>query len=122
MARILFVDDDPDTLETFSAAVKVLGHQAILAKNGQEGFYVAVEQSPDLIFIDMSLTDMNGLELIKDLGEQDITRHIPTLMLSATPEADVSENAIAAGAKAYLSKPVRLQSLLEIIQKYANHT
>jgi CheY-like chemotaxis protein len=122
MARILFVDDDPDTLETLTAAVKVLGHQAILAKNGQEGFYVAVEQSPDLIFIDMSLTDMNGLELVKDLGEQDITRHIPTLMLSATPEADVSAHAIAAGAKAYLSKPVRLQSLLEVIQKYANHS
>lgn len=122
MARILFVDDDPDTLETLTVAMKVLGHQAILAKNGQEGFYVAVEQSPDLIFIDMSLADMNGLELIRDLGEQDITRHIPTLMLSATPEADVSEHAIAAGAKAYLSKPVRLQSLVEVIQKYANHS
>jgi CheY-like chemotaxis protein len=120
MARILFVDDDPDTLETLTAAVKVLGHQAILAKNGQEGFYVAVEQSPDLIFIDMSLTDMNGLELVKDLGKQDITSHIPTLMLSASPEADVSEHAIAAGAKAYLSKPIRLQSLMEAIQKYTN--
>jgi CheY-like chemotaxis protein len=122
MARILFVDDDPDTLETLTAAVKVLGHQAILAKNGQEGLCAAIEQSPDLIFIDMSLTDMNGLELVKSLKQQDATRHIPTLMLSANPEAAVSEHALAAGAKAYLSKPVRLQSLMEAIQKYTNHT
>ncbi len=121
MARILFVDDDPDTLETLTAAVSVLGHQALLAKDGREGLFIAVEQRPDLIFIDMSLTDMNGLELIKDLGRQNTTSHIPTLMLSASPEMDVSEHAIAAGAKAYISKPVRLQSLMDVIQKYTNH-
>jgi CheY-like chemotaxis protein len=119
MARILFVDDDPDTLETLNAAVRVLGHQALLAKDGREGFSIATDQRPDLIFIDLSLTDMNGLDLVKDLVKQNTTSQIPTLMLSASPEMDVSEQAIAAGAKAYISKPVRLQSLMDVIQKYS---
>ncbi|HEX9028347.1 MAG TPA: response regulator [Anaerolineales bacterium] len=119
MARILFVDDDPYTLETLTKAVQIFGHQALLAGNGQDALVLAAEQSPDLIFLDMSLPDMDGIDLTGLLIAQESTAHIPVLILSAGPEADAGEQAKAAGARAYLSKPIRLQTLLDAIQEYA---
>ena len=120
MARILFVDDDPYTLETLTKAVEVLGHQALLAASGSEGLRVAAEQAPDMIFTDMHLTDMDGLTLVGKLRDQESTAKIPVVVLSASPYADAVEQAQEAGAKAYYNKPIRLQTLLEVIQEFTN--
>ena len=64
MARILFVDDDPHTLEILGKAVEVFGHQAIWASDGQAALRIASEQSPDIIFVDLSLPDIDGLALL----------------------------------------------------------
>jgi DNA-binding response OmpR family regulator len=119
MARILFVDDDPFTLETLMHAVELFGHQAILASTGEDARAIAHEQKPDLIIVDMMLSDMEGVDLVQSLHDCDETSQIPMLMLSASPELDATERAKAAGARAYINKPVRLQALLDTIQKYA---
>jgi CheY-like chemotaxis protein len=118
MACILFVDDDPFTLETLAKAMEVFGHQALLASTGEEGLEIAAGQSPDLIFSDMSLPDMDGLTLVKALKESAATAQIPVMILSASPEIDAVEVAKAAGATAYLNKPIRLQNLLNIIDEF----
>lgn len=118
MARILFVDDDPLTLETLTKAVEVFGHQAFLATTGKEGLAIAGEQSPDLIFTDMSLQDMDGLALVAALKSNQATAAIPVFILSASPVLDAVDLAKAAGAATYLNKPIRLQTLMDIIQEY----
>lgn len=118
MARVLFVDDDPFTLETLTKAVEVFGHQALSAHNGREGLDLAAGESPDLIFTDMRLPDMDGLTLVTELKAQPETAQIPVLVLSASPVLDAVERAKAAGARDYLNKPIRLQALLDIIQQY----
>ncbi len=120
MARILFVDDDPFTLETLTKAVEVFGHQALLADNGKTGLDLAAMQSPDLIFTDMRLPDMDGLTFVRKLQEQPATTRIPVLVLSASPDLDAVEMARSAGAKDYINKPIRLQALLDIIQQYTS--
>jgi CheY-like chemotaxis protein len=120
MARILFIDDDPLTLETLTKAVEVFGHQALLAPNGKEGLVMAAKQSPDLIFTDMSLHDIDGLELVKKLKAKPATAHIPVLILSASPELGAVEVTKAAGAEAFLNKPIRLQDLLDIINSHTS--
>jgi CheY-like chemotaxis protein len=118
MASILYVDDDPYTLETLSRASQVIGHQAYVAGSGEEGIKIAAERIPDLIFTDLNLTDMDGLMLIERLNERAATAQIPVFILSASPEEDIINRAQAAGAKAYLNKPVRLQTLMDIIRDY----
>lgn len=122
MARILFIDDDPFTLETLTKAVEVFGHQALLANTGKEGLESAMHESPDLIFTDMSLPDMDGLALVNQLKSNPTIANIPVLVLSASPVLDAIELAKAAGAADYLTKPIRLQTLLEIIELYSNPT
>jgi CheY-like chemotaxis protein len=118
MARILFIDDDPLTLQTLKKSVELFGHQAILANSGSEALALAAEQSPDLIMTDMSLPDMDGLALIKLFQQEPILKDIPMVMLSASPELDASHLALAAGAREFLAKPVRLQTLQQVIQRY----
>ncbi len=118
MARILFIDDDPFTLETLTKAVQVFGHQALLAGTGEEALVIAREQAPDLIFTDLMLPDMNGLTLVRRLREQTVTAETPILVLSASPVLDAVERTEAAGANGYLNKPIRLQTLLDIIQDF----
>lgn len=120
MARILFVDDDPYTLETLGKAVEVFGHQPLWATNGQEAMQAASQQDPDIIFLDMSLPDIGGIELIGKLRGVVSLTDTPILVLSASPELDAAELALKAGAQAYLNKPIRLQTLLDTIQQHTS--
>lgn len=117
MAIILFVDDDPLTLKTLTKAVDILGHHAILAGSGKEALSIAEEQSPDIIITDLMLPDMNGINLVKQLNKKDTTDNIPIYILSASPELDAVDHAHKAGAVAYLNKPIRIQTLLDIIDE-----
>ena len=118
MATILFVDDDPFTLETLKKSVLLFGHEAVLASSGGEALTLAATRSPDLILTDMRLPDMDGLTLVKQLKQDAITKDIAVVVLSASAEMDIAELARAAGAKDFLSKPVRLNTLQEVIQRY----
>lgn len=120
MVRLLFVDDDPYTLETLTKAAEVLGHQALMASNGRQAYQVATEQLPDLIFVDMRLSDTDGASLINLLQTQESLANVPMFILSASPAEDVESRSQAAGARAYLNKPIHLQTLLELIQEYTS--
>ena len=119
MARILFVDDDPNTLLTLSKSAQILGHQALSAHSGQEALDLATSQSPDLIVTDMRLPDVDGLMLIRRLRQDVRTAEIAIVVLSASPEFDAAELACMAGANEFIAKPVRLQTLQDTIERYA---
>jgi len=120
MARILFVDDDPHTLETLDKSAQLFGHQAIIAKSGEEALKLAVAQSPDLIMTDMMLPDMDGLALLDQLRQNDATASIPVVVLSASAEMDIAQLSEQAGADSFLSKPVRLQTLQNVFERYTS--
>ncbi|HBX69137.1 MAG TPA: two-component system response regulator [Chloroflexi bacterium] len=117
MARILFVDDDPLTLETYSTIISYFGHEVLLAANGGDALEVAVQESPDMMVLDMNMPDMHGFDLLRKLRKNPLTAHLPAVMVSASPEA-FADGAIAAGAQEFRSKPVRPDDLLALIEKY----
>jgi CheY-like chemotaxis protein len=118
MARILFVDDDPLTLETLKRSVELFNHQAIQASSGSQARQLAEDSLPDLILTDMRLPDMDGLSLVKALKGNPATAAIPIVVLSASVEADVADVCRAAGAEEFVPKPVRLQALQDLIARY----
>jgi CheY-like chemotaxis protein len=119
VARILFVDDDPNTLMTLSRSVQIYGHTALQAHSGQEALDLATGQTPDLIMTDMRLPDMDGVSLIRGLRQDERTAGIAIVVLSASPEFDAADLTRAAGADEFLSKPVRLQVLQDVIERFA---
>ncbi len=118
MALVLFVDDEIDTLLMLKKGVEICGHRAITATTGAEAVRQILEHHPDLIFVDMQLQNMSGLDLVHNLKQDPQLSNFPVIMLSAGPELDASDQARAAGAREYLLKPVRLQTLLDVIDKY----
>jgi CheY-like chemotaxis protein len=120
VACVLFVDDDPYTLEMLDKSVQILGHKALLANSGKEALELAATGSPDLIVTDMRLPDMDGLALLSQLKQGFATAQIPVVILSAGPELDAVKMSQAAGAGDYLEKPIRLQTLQEAIERFTS--
>lgn len=118
MARILFIDDDPLTLETLRRSAEIFGHEAVLANSGEQARTLISEEVPDLIMTDMMLPDTDGLSLVKDLKRNPSAAAIPVVMLSASPEIDASQLAMEAGVEEFLAKPIRLQTLQDVIERY----
>ena len=120
MALILFVDDEALTLTLLSQAAAILGHDSVTTENGQEAVRIAEERAPELILLDMNLKGTNGIEVTKALRNNPKTSAIPVLILSAGPGNQTAELVAASGADAYLSKPIRLQTLIEVIREYTD--
>jgi CheY-like chemotaxis protein len=119
MARILFVDDDPLTLETLKRSVELFEHEAILASSGGEAQALVAIQPPDLIITDMMLQDMDGLSLVRHFKDNPSVANIPVVVLSAT-EVDAGDLSLAAGAEEFLTKPIRLQDLQDVIKRHTS--
>lgn len=122
MARILFIDDDPMTLETLKRSIELFGHQAILASSGEQALSLVAEQPPDLIMTDMNLPDTDGISLVKQFKADPKIAAIPIVILSASPEIDATEISLTAGAEEFLTKPVRLDKLQTVIERYTNNS
>lgn len=121
MALLLFLDDEPDTLRTLEKAVQLLGHKACLAHNSRQAIDFVLQQPPDLIFVDMQLGETDGLSVVRELCEPGSpAAAIPIVMLSAGGQWDAPSRARQAGVEAYLLKPIRLQTLLETIEKFVS--
>ena len=118
MARILFVDDDTGSLETLSRATEILGHEPVTATSGDQALLLANSQSFDLIFSDIQLQDIDGFQLLQRLQENNDSINVPIFILSASPAIDTVERSLAAGATSYIAKPLRLDTLEEIIAEY----
>jgi CheY-like chemotaxis protein len=120
MARILFVDDDPLTLETYSHIIGFYGHDVLIESTAEQALKTASEEMPDLLVLDMNLPDLHGFDLLRRLRKNTKTAEIPAVMVSASPNA-LAKSAVEAGAQEFRSKPVLPDELLAIIDKYTSN-
>jgi CheY-like chemotaxis protein len=87
------------------------------AGHGQIGLELAREHRPDLILLDLHLPDLPGEDVLERLKLDEATKGIPVVVLSADAKRD-REPLLAAGASAYLTKPVALRRLLEVVDRF----
>lgn len=104
-ARILAVDDVPANLDVLIAALETEKFSVLVATDGTSALEVAARELPALILLDVSLPDLDGIEVCRRLKAQDDTRDIPVIFLTA----DTSEERLIAGFQAgavdYVTKP-----------------
>ena len=110
MAKILIVDDEHMTTEMLGTFLRIIGHESLDAYSSKQAWDKLAYEQPDAILLDIMLPDVNGLDMCRQLRKNPATMNLPIIMISAyapplTKEAD------AAGANAYLVKPINLQSL-----------
>lgn len=113
MAKILIVDDDGDLRTLLGLCFLRRGHNIVVANNGAEGLNCVAAHAPDLLVTDLNMPVMDGLELLRRLranGHHDL----PVIVLTA--RSDQRPAATAAGADAFLVKPVPLRELAEVAE------
>jgi two-component system, OmpR family, phosphate regulon response regulator PhoB len=115
--KVLFVEDDPTVAQMYRLKLELDGYQVVMAKDGEEGLELAARLKPDLIFLDIRLPKMGGLDVLEQLRHGTETRNTPVVILSNYGERELVERGLKLGALEYLIKsqttPARLSSGVE---------
>ncbi len=115
MAKILIVDDEVDICEMMSFTFESHGFETLVATDAAEAFDLVKKQDPDLVVSDIRMPKGGGMKLLEDIKRHNPKR--PLVFLITGYSDKTREEAIALGAEDVLSKPIRLQDLVEKIEK-----
>jgi len=119
--KVLLVDDNSANVDLLEAYLEPAGYEILKAYDGQEGLDLAYEKNPDLILLDVMMPGLDGYEVCKRLKEDEKTRFMPIVMITALSDLDDKIKGLDVGADDFLSKPIvrpelmaRVRSLLRI--------
>jgi len=118
MKKILAIDDQLDNLTTIKAVIKSYLPEFIVltALSGAEGIKAACAEQPDTILLDILMPGMDGFEVCRILKQNELTRHIPVIMVTAIhTDSESRIRGLELGADAFLSKPYDLPELVAVI-------
>ena len=105
---ILIVDDEAPIVEILKYNLTKSGYRVIVAYDGEEGYYAAINQKPDLILLDVMLPKMDGFEVLRKIREKQST---PVIMLTAREEEVDKILGLELGADEYITKPFSVREL-----------
>ncbi len=114
-ARILVVDDEPDSRSIIQCRLEWCHYEVISACNGEEALTIAEDEKPDLILLDTNMPVMDGLEMLERMRKNPALRETPVIMVTALCERQHIAAASAYNIADYVTKPVDFTSLLEKI-------
>jgi len=116
--KVLIVDDNQDSRELVVKILKARGYQMIEAVDGEEALEKAAAEKPDLILMDRSLPKIDGYEVTRRLKGREEFKGIPIVALTAHAMTGDREKALEAGCDGYISKPIDVRALPELITSY----
>jgi signal transduction histidine kinase/CheY-like chemotaxis protein len=117
-SQLLYVEDTLANVRLIEGVLDLRPSVRLIpAMLGRLGVELAQEHVPDLILLDMHLPDLTGDVVLKILRSDERTRHIPVVILSADATRD-REPLLAAGAQAYVTKPIELARLIELLDQF----
>jgi len=115
--RILLVEDNPATIDVVQKELEFLGYDAITADDGRKAVEMAEAHLPDLIIMDISLPQMDGLQATTLIRENPKTRSIPILAATARALPGDREKCIQSGCNDYIAKPFTHRELGAALKK-----
>lgn len=115
---ILLVDDNPNNLNVLFKALSNENYKLLAAKNGEEAIKRAEYALPDLILLDVLMPGINGFETCKLLKENEKTREIPVIFMTALSETENKVKGFEAGAVDYVTKPIQYEEVLLRVQTH----
>ncbi|MDE3057053.1 MAG: sigma-54-dependent Fis family transcriptional regulator [Bacteroidota bacterium] len=113
--KILVVDDDEKILFAFSQVFAQDGYRCITAKRGEDALTIAASEKPDVIFMDIAMPGLNGLETLRRLKAHNAA--VPVIMITGYGTMQTAIKAIQFGAFDYLTKPLDVEKIREEVKK-----
>ena len=118
--RILVVDDNVDTVLSFSMLLKVSGHDVRTAHDGPTSIHIAAEYLPDVILLDIGLPGLNGYEVAKQIRKLPALDGVVLVALTGYGQESDRQASMAAGFNHHLIKPARLEQVRKILASVAD--
>ena len=130
LPSLLIVEDNPD-MQTFLKSSLEESYKILQAYDGVQGLKIALENIPNIIISDVMMPNMDGIQFCNEIKQNEITNHIPFILLSARASIDHKIEGLKVGADVYIPKPfdmrllkIKTQKLLEerefLIEKFAS--
>lgn len=113
--KVLVVEDNELNLKLFCDLLRAHEYAAEPVRDGREAVARARALSPDLIIMDIQMPHVTGYELILELKQDDDLKAIPVMAVTAYAGRDDEERIRAAGAEAYVSKPISLSRFMDVV-------
>jgi CheY-like chemotaxis protein len=114
----LIADDQPFGREFLRTALEATGYEVIEAENGEDALQKAAETLPDLILLDIHMPVRDGLSAVAELRRNALFATLPIIAVTATAMKGDRIKGIEAGFTDYMTKPVALRALREMVAKY----
>jgi two-component system chemotaxis response regulator CheY len=114
---ILFVDDSASIRALVKMILEEDGYNVLMSEDGQDAMKFFDGQTVDLVITDLHMPRMNGIELIKEIRKIKSYRFVPILFLTTETKSELKQEAKAAGATGWITKPFDKNKLLQVIKK-----
>jgi CheY-like chemotaxis protein len=118
MKAVLVVEDDELNLKLVRELLEFSGFETLEATNGLEALDVVRKKQPSLVLMDIQMPGMDGLEATRRIKADPQTRDIPVVALTSSAMKGDKEAILAAGCDAYMSKPIDIHRLLDLIKGF----
>jgi DNA-binding response OmpR family regulator len=121
--KVLVVEDDKFLSDLYLHTFTFSGFDTQVAKDGLEGYEKATTIKPDIIFLDIMMPKMNGIDLMKKLKAEESTKNLPIVILSNFSDEALAKEALANGAIAYIIKSeYEPAEIVEMVKNILNGT
>ncbi|UWQ92615.1 response regulator [Aliisedimentitalea scapharcae] len=114
--RVVLIEDEPNIIEAIRFLLTRDGWQVDTHSNGSDAMDVIRAAQPDLVILDVMLPGKNGMEILRDLREEDSFKTLPVLMLTARGQARDREMAEKAGVNRFMTKPFSNAEVMDAVR------
>ncbi|MCX6078216.1 MAG: response regulator [Chloroflexi bacterium] len=116
-STVIIVEDQADIAEMFAEMMRVSGFRALTSFTSAKALDLIATEKPALVILDVMMPDVSGLDVLRFMMHDPQLASIPVVIVSAMSLSSDIKSGIAAGASAYLTKPVDFTELKEIVKK-----
>ncbi len=116
---VLIVEDNELNMKLFHDLLEAHGYDTLQTRSGVEAITLARKHKPDLILMDIQLPEVSGLDVIKWLKEDNATKAIPVIAVTAFAMKGDEERIREGGCEAYISKPISVSMFLDTVRHFA---
>lgn len=118
MKKILIIEDEKNIVTSLKMFLEYSGFEVFTSNDGSDGLYQAKHKYPDLILLDLVLPKIDGFNVCNLLNNDEKTKNIPIIVISARTSKEDMDKVISLGAKNYIIKPFSMDQIIKMIKEY----
>jgi CheY-like chemotaxis protein len=118
MAKLVYVDDEAAIRKMVAVALRDTPHELLFARDGVEGLELIRRELPEVVFTDIVMPRMSGLELCEALRADPVLRAVPIIIVTASAQRSEIEHVMRCGATGFMAKPFSMAELREKVEQY----